>query len=201
MSPLVIQQVSACFIVTSFLRVALVAVAPVAFAAAAPVAFAAAAPVALAADPAGPASRGAQAAQPVRLAPNTSAQIAHSALLSIEGTAGTDTLQLQIRRVSDRTPVSSDDVEVSIDGRNEPVTHRNGGSYELAINKFRGDGARDVEITVGHDGIREILAGRVEVAEAGTGDSLLHDHRQVAWWILNIVIVLIAAIVLSRRNG
>ena len=194
MSPLAnIRQVAACFSVTSFLRVALVATTPVALAAAAP--------VALAADAAAPAGRGAQAAQPVRLAPNTPARVAHSALLNIEGTAGTDTLQLQIRRVSDQTPVGSEDVEVSIDGRNEPVTHQSGGSYELAINNFRGDGARDVEITVGHDGIREILAARVEVAETVTGGSLLRDHKQVAWWILNIVIVLIAAIALSRRKG
>jgi hypothetical protein len=153
---------------------------------------------------------GAQAAQsppaappalPVRLAPNVAAQIAHSALLSIDGTATDDTLRLGIRRVSDKSPVSSDDVTVTVDGKNESVTRESGGGYEVPVNDLRGDGGRDVEIIVGHDGIREILAGKVTVAEASSGGGLLRDHKQVAWWLLNIVIVLVAAIALSRRKG
>src|SRR5579864_5456399 len=57
----------------------------------------------------------AQPAGPVRLAPNAAAQIAHSALLSIDGTATADALRLSIRRVSDKSPVSSDDVTVTVD--------------------------------------------------------------------------------------
>lgn len=143
----------------------------------------------------------AQPAGPVRLAPNVAAQLAHSALLSIDGTATADTLRLGIRRVSDKSLVSSDDVTVTVDGRNESVTRENGGAYEVPINDLRGDAAKDVEITVAHDGIREILSGKVTVAEATSTDSLLRDHKQVAWWILNIVIVLVAAIALSRRKG
>jgi hypothetical protein len=30
---------------------------------------------------------------------------------------------------------------------------------------------------------------------------LWRDHKQVGWWILNIVVVLVAAIALSRRKG
>ena len=71
--------------------------------------------------------------------------------------------------------------------------------YELPINDLRGDGARDVDITVAHDGIREIVSGKVVVAEPST-ESLLRDHKQVAWWILNIVIVLVAALAFSRRK-
>jgi hypothetical protein len=143
----------------------------------------------------------AQPAGPVRLAPNAAAQIAHSALLSIDGTPTADTLRLTIRRVSDKSLVSSDDVTVTVDGRNESVTRANGGGYEVPINDLRGDAARDVEIIVAHDGIREILSGKVAVAEASSTDGLLRDHKQVAWWILNIVIVLVAAIALSRRKG
>jgi hypothetical protein len=140
-------------------------------------------------------------AQPVRLAPNATARIAHSALLSADGTASADTLRLSIRRVTDKSLVSSDDVTVTVDGRSEPVT-RASGSYEVPINGLRGsDDGRDVEIIVAHDGIREILSGKVALAEAATADSLLRDHKQVAWWILNIVIVLVAAIAISRRKG
>jgi hypothetical protein len=146
-------------------------------------------------------SQSAQPAGPVRLAPNAAAQIAHSALLSIDGTPTADTLRLTIRRVSDKSLVSSDDVTVTVDGRNEPVTRENGGGYEVPINDLRGDAARDVEIIVAHDGIREILSGKVEVAQASSTNGLLRDHKQVAWWILNIVIVLVAAIALSRRKG
>lgn len=143
----------------------------------------------------------AQPPAPVRLAPNAAAQIAHSALLSIDGTATADTLRLGIRRVSDKSLVSSDDVTVTVDGRNESVTRDSGGGYEVPINDLRGDAARDVEIIVGHDGIRELLSGKVAVAEASSAEGLLRNHKQVAWWILNIVIVLVAAIALSRRKG
>jgi hypothetical protein len=166
-----------------------------------------AAPV-LAADPPAPAQAvqsqsppPAQPAEPVRLSANAPAQIAHSALLSIEGTATGDSLRLSIRRVSDKSLVSSDDVTVTVDGRNESVTRKTGGGYEVPINDLRGDAAKDVEIIVAHDGIREILSGKVAVAEGVSADGLLRDHKQVAWWILNIVIVLVAAIALSRRKG
>ena len=139
--------------------------------------------------------------QPVQLAPNAAAQIARSALLTIEGTATADALQLSIRRVSDKTLVGSDDVTVSVDGKNQTVTHEKGGAYELPINDLRGDGTRDVDVTVAHDGIREIVSGKVSVAEASSTQSLLRDHKQVAWWILNIVIILIAATAISRRKG
>jgi hypothetical protein len=142
-----------------------------------------------------------QPAEPVRLVPNAAAQIAHSALLSVDGTAAADALRLNIRRVSDKSPVSSDDVTVTVDGRNQSVTRENTG-YEVPINDLRGgEPARDVEVIVAHDGIREILSGKVVLAEGTSTQSLFRDHKQVAWWILNIVIVLVAAIALSRRKG
>jgi hypothetical protein len=144
----------------------------------------------------------AQPPEPVQLAPNAAAQIAHSALLGIEGTATADSLRLSIRRVSDKSVVSSDDVTVTVDGRNQSVTRENGGVYAVPINDLRGgDAAKDVEVIVGHDGIREILSGKLTLAEGESAGSLLSDHKQVAWWILNIVIVLVAAIALSRRKG
>jgi hypothetical protein len=142
-----------------------------------------------------------QPAEPVRLVPNAAAQIAHSALLSVDGTATADTLKLNIRRAGDKSLVSSDDVTVTVDGRNQSITRENTG-YEVPINDLRGgEPARDVEVIVAHDGIREILSGKVVLAEGTSTDSLLRDHKQVAWWILNIVIVLVAAIALSRRKG
>lgn len=145
--------------------------------------------------------RSAQPPQAVQLAPDVAAPIAHSALLAVEATATADALQLSIRRVSDKSLVNSDDVTVAVDGKNQSVTHEKGGVYELPVNDLRGEGARDVDVTVAHDGIREIVSGKVSVAEASSASSLLRDHKQVAWWILNIVIVLVAAMAFSRRKG
>ncbi len=142
----------------------------------------------------------AAAPAPVQLAPNVTAVIAHSALLTIEGTAKPDALQISIRRVSDKSLVNNDDVTVAIDGRNQSVTRERGTVYEVPINDLRGNGARDVDITVAHDGIREIVSGKVTVAEAST-ESLWRDHKQVAWWVLNIVIVLVAALAFSGRKS
>jgi hypothetical protein len=147
----------------------------------------------------------AQPAQPVVLASKATAEIARSALLVVRGTAADDALQLTIRRLSDRSVIDSNDVTVSIDGKSVTVTHEKPGSYEVPANDLRGDGSRDsakdVDIVVAHDGIREILSGKVAVAEAPSGGGLLGNHKQIMWWILNIVIVLVAAIAISRRKG
>jgi hypothetical protein len=137
----------------------------------------------------------------VQLVPDVAAPIAHSALLTVEATATADALQLSIRRVSDKSLVNSDDITVAVDGRNQSVTQEKGSVYEVPINDLRGDGTRDVHVTVAHDGIREIVSGKVSMAEASSASSLFRDHKQVAWWILNIVIVLVAAMAFSRRKG
>jgi hypothetical protein len=143
--------------------------------------------------------------RPVVLRTNATAQIARSALLIIEGTAATDFLQLKIRRVADGTAINGSDVTVTIDGKNAPVTREDGGTYDVPSNDLRGGGsgeaAKDVDIVVAHDGIREILSSKVAVAEPTSSGGLLGDHKQMAWWILNIAIVFIAAMALSRRKS
>jgi len=80
-----------------------------------------------------------------------------------------------------------------------------------------GVGAGDgLEVVVAHDGIREVLSARFlapgTTAGAGASGSsssgavnsrgaasLWRDHKQMAWWVLNITVVLIAAIAISRR--
>jgi hypothetical protein len=143
----------------------------------------------------------AEPAKPVQLAPNVAAQLAHSALLTVEGTATADALQISIRRVSDKSLINTDDVTIAVDGKNQSVTRERGTVYEVPINDLRGDGVRDVDVTVAHDGIREIVSGKVSVVEASSTESLLRDHKQVAWWILNIVIILAAAWAFSNRKS
>jgi hypothetical protein len=156
---------------------------------------------AAASSPPRPAEQPAQSSQPVQLVPDVAAAIAHSALVSVEGTVTGNALQLRIRRASDKSLLGGDDVTVAIDGRSQSVTHEKGGVYEVPINDMRGDGARDVDVTVAHDGIREIVSGKVSMVEASSAGSILRDHKQVAWWILNIVIVLVAAMAFSSRKG
>ena len=123
----------------------------------------------------------------------------------MDGTATEDSLQLSIQRLADKSVVADGEITVSVDGKNEPVVHGKGGVYEIPSNDLRGDdskdNAKDVEIIVPHDGIREILSAKVSVVQGSSGGSLLGDHKQIAWWILNIVVVLIAALALSRRKG
>jgi hypothetical protein len=145
-------------------------------------------------------SAAAEPPKPIELAVNVPAVIAHSALLDVEATVKADALQISIRRVADKSLINSDDVTIAIDGKNEPVTHERSTIYEVAVNDLRGDGVKDVDVTVAHDGIREILSGKVSLAEAPAG-SLLGDHKQVAWWILNIVIVVIAVSVFTRKKA
>lgn len=137
---------------------------------------------------------------PVQLTANVQATIAHSALLDVEATAKDDVLQISVRRVNDKSLVGTDDITVAIDGKNEPVTREKGTIYELAINDLRGDGVKDVDVTVAHDGIKEIVSGKVSVAEPAA-TSLWRDHKQVAWWVLNIAIVVVAALAFSRRKS
>ncbi len=156
-----------------------------------------------AADPAAPPAA-AQSPSPVQLAPNIAREIARSALLSVEATATADALQLRIRRLSDRSPVSGAGVTVTVDGKSAAVSRLTDG-YEVPIEDLRGesgkDGGRDVEVVVPHDGIREILAGKILLANGHAAGNILGDHRQIVWWIVNIVVVLIAAMAISRRKG
>jgi hypothetical protein len=131
----------------------------------------------------------------------TEIPIARSALLTIDATTTDDSVAFLVRRVHDRSIVSGDDVTVTVDGKNEPVTRDSSGSYSLSAADLRGDGTHAVEIIVGHDGIREILSGKVSLPEPTSAGSLFRDHRQIGWWVLNIAIVLVAAIFLSRRKS
>jgi hypothetical protein len=54
---------------------------------------------------------------------------------------------------------------------------------------------------VAHDGIREILTGKVTLPKVGSTLDLWRDHKQMAWWVLNIGVVLIAVMAFSRRQS
>ena len=132
--------------------------------------------------------------------------IAHSALVTLEAGPTAAGLVLRLRHTADQTPLSVTDLTVSVDGKSQRATRRADGSWFVPLSNAAMP-EDQLEVVVAHDGVREVLSGRITVAGAGTNGarsasgvaSVLRDHKQLAWWILNITIVLIAAIAISRR--
>jgi hypothetical protein len=128
--------------------------------------------------------------------------VAHSALLTIDATRSDDTLDLHIKHAGNGIPIDGQNVTVSVDGKSQPVTAASDGTFALSTKDLAGDGERQLDIVVAHDGIREILTGKVLIPKASsTTSDLWKDHQQMAWWILNIGVVLVAVMAFSRRSS
>ncbi|GAC1451650.1 MAG: hypothetical protein PVS2B3_01010 [Steroidobacteraceae bacterium] len=130
--------------------------------------------------------------------------LAHSAQLSVDAAApAPDTLTLRIRRGTTLATPATTQVEVAAQGRSLPVTANTDGTWNVTLKELAGKPPGRLDLVVSHDGIRELLSGTPPAPLAGTAPAsatgLLGHHKQLAWWILNIVIVLIAAIAISRR--
>jgi hypothetical protein len=132
--------------------------------------------------------------------------LAHSSLVTVDAaTTDAGALILRVRRMPGQAPLTGAQLQVTLDGRSLPVTPRPDGSWEAAPGSPAAGPDRTLEITVAHDGLREVLSGRLRGARpggrgtAGTTASLLWAHKQLAWWILNIAVVLIGVIAVSRR--
>jgi hypothetical protein len=127
--------------------------------------------------------------------------IAHSALLTIYGVPTADGLALHVQHAGNQIPIDGRDVTVSVDGKSQSVTAEPEGTFLLSTKDLAGDGERQLEIVVAHDGIREILSGKVMLPKVGSTLDLWRDHKQMAWWVLNIGVVLIAVMAFSRRQS
>jgi hypothetical protein len=128
--------------------------------------------------------------------------VAHSALLNINASVVPDGLMLHVLHASNQVPIDGRDVTVTVDGKNQPLTVEPELGNFLLPTKNLGEGERQLDITVAHDGIREILTGKVALPKAGslTG-SWDSSRKQMAWWVLNIAIVLIAVLAFSKRGS
>lgn len=133
------------------------------------------------------------------------APVAHSALVTVEGVEASDTLVLRVLRTADRQPLADATLAVSVDGRSVPVTARPEGTWGVPLRDLTTKPPAKLSIVVAHDGVREVLDGQLpggataapSSQSAGAASSLI--HKQMAWWILNVVIVLIGVIAVSRR--
>jgi hypothetical protein len=128
-------------------------------------------------------------------------EVAHSAQLLVAASESHDAVSFWIRRASDKKLIDGKDVTVSIAGKNQVVTHRTDGSYSIPTDELSGKEAKPVELIVGHDGIRELLEGQLPPPAETSGTGLLGGHNQLAWWIINIGVVLIGVIALSRKKS
>jgi hypothetical protein len=132
------------------------------------------------------------------------APLAQSAQLTLEGGATPAGLTLRIHAATAAAPVSVTEVSVSIDGASAPAVRQADGSWFVPLPAARTARGGKLEVFVRHDGIREVLSGTIALPAAGSAreggaGAVLRDHKQMAWWILNIAVVLIAAIAISRR--
>lgn len=131
--------------------------------------------------------------------------VAHSALVTVDAAVASDTLLLRLRRTADRQPLSGAELSVAVDGRSLPLTARPEGIWAVPLQDLPGKPPGKLSIVVAHDGVREVLDGQLPgsaaaapAAQPGSVASTL-IHKQMAWWILNVLIVLIGVIAVSRR--
>ena len=131
---------------------------------------------------------------------NRSTLVAHSALLDLTAASSDHALVLQVARVADHRLIAGPGkVTVSLDGHDVPVAAQPDGAY-LISTRGQGAGAHSLSVVVSHDGIRELLTGTVTVPQQQSILEIIQGHGMSAWWVLNIAVVLIAVLVISRRR-
>lgn len=142
---------------------------------------------------------------PASLAP-VFVPLARSTLVTVGATTDAGTLILRVARTRDEAPLTGAQLQVTLDGHSLPVKLRPDGTWEAPLGALA-SGPGTLEVIVAHDGVREMLTGQLPGAPAaaaaargaaGSAASLL-AHKQLAWWILNILVVLIGVIAVSRR--
>lgn len=148
------------------------------------------------------------AAEPDAALPMT--PVAHSAQLSVEGAVAGGVLTLRVHRANDPQPLKVTELAVRLDGRPLPVMARADGSFAAPLKDVPPHTPGKLEIIIAHDGALDALdgalptsalpAGAPAASAAGSGGTLSAlIHKQASWWILNVVIVLIGVIAVSRR--
>jgi len=138
--------------------------------------------------------------------------LAHSALLTVEGAAGARTLLLRVRRASDGQPLDGAELSVTVDGAQTAAALLPDGTWAVPLPQPPAKSPGRLDIVVAHDGVREVLeaqlpaaGGAAPVAAAApapagpAGWLSALAHKQMSWWVLNIAIVVIGVIAISRR--
>lgn len=126
--------------------------------------------------------------------------VASSALLTLTAAPSDHSLALQVVRASDHQPiVGPGHVTVTLDGHSVPVVVQPNGTYVISTRDESG-GTHSLGVAVSHDGIQELLTGTVSVPQQQGLFDVIEGHGMSAWWVLNIAVVLIAVLIISRRR-
>jgi hypothetical protein len=137
-------------------------------------------------------------------APAAPQPLARSSLLTLEGANTPAGLLLRVRPNSGTTPLTVSEFSVLLDGKSIPAVARTDGTWLVSLPAPAAGGQLDVTVT--HDGIRELLSAKVPAhpgaaAAPAAVTGATGVHKQIVWWILNVLIVLVAAIAISRRTS
>ncbi len=126
--------------------------------------------------------------------------VARSALLTLTATPAGHALALRVTRLADHRLITGNgQVTATLDGRPVPLTAETNGAYLLA--RSAGGGPQRLRVVVAHDGIRELLSGTVTLPPRHRSAlESLQGHGMAAWWVLNVAVILIAVIVISRHR-
>jgi len=127
------------------------------------------------------------------------APVAHSALVTVEAGAAPQGVRLRLRRTQGAEPLVVTELRVSLEGQGTTVTPQPDGTWLASWPKTRGKPDAGLEVVVAHDGVREVLSGPMPSPPAKSAPAASSGTKQLAWWILNITIVLIAVVAISRR--
>lgn len=134
------------------------------------------------------------------------APVAHSTLATVEAAATPDGVRLRLRRTEGSAPLAVSELQVSVAGQTVPATQRPDGTWLAPWPRSGAAPGAALEVVVTHDGIREVLSGSLPRVLEGkpaagprAGSGMSSSRKQLAWWILNIAIVLIAVVAISRR--
>jgi len=131
-------------------------------------------------------------------APESFATLGRSTQTVMQGARTANGVALRFAR-PDGAALAVSAVSASVDGRPVSAARQTDGSWAFAPAP---SGVGRLEVIVEHDGIRELLSGALPGSSAGTGTAgvgMSRNHKQLLWWILNIGIVLIAVLAVSRR--
>jgi hypothetical protein len=125
--------------------------------------------------------------------------LAQSAQVLIEGARTPEGLTLRFERTTGGTALPVSELSATLDGKSLPLTRAADGTWKVPLPSATPAGK--LELQVGHDGIRELLSGAppAPVAAAAPAEAPGASHKQIWWWVLNIGIVLVAVIAVSRR--
>ena len=127
--------------------------------------------------------------------------VASSALLTLTAAPSDHALSLQVSRTSDHRLIAGPgNVTATLDGHSVPLAAQPDGTYLLSTSGQSG-GAHALGVVVSHDGIRELLTGTVSLPQQRNLLESIQGHGMSAWWVLNVVVVLIAVLIISRRRG